>query len=130
MLVGEIKEEFSSQYPFLKLEFLITKRRPAGAQHLVITHDSTKLSSIQPAMKEGGMFVNDMTTVGELESFFHNHLFDVQVFRRSANLWLETTMTDSWTLQKQNNHGKEISEFQNISRQGRNYQNGLANGAI
>ena len=33
----------------------------------------------------------------------------VQVFRRSGNLWLETTMTDNWTLRQQNEHGREIS---------------------
>jgi hypothetical protein len=31
------------------------------------------------------------------------------VFRKSGNLWLETTMTDDWTLQQQNDHGYEIS---------------------
>ena len=32
-----------------------------------------------------------------------------QVFRKSGNLWLETTMTDGWTLAQQNYHGKELS---------------------
>ena len=130
MSVGEIQEQFSSQYPFLKLEFLMPRRQPAGAQHLILAHDNSKLEKIQTAMREGGMVVNNLTTVGELESFFRNHLFDVQVFRRSGNLWLETTMTDGWTLEKQNSHGKEISEFRNISSYGRNYQNGWANGAV
>ena len=130
MSVGEIQEQFNSQYPFLKLEFLMPRRVQASGQHLIMGHNHLKLENIQPAMKEGGMVVNNLTTVGEVESFFHNHLFDVQVFRRSGNLWLETTMTDGWTLEKQNNHGKEISEFRNISSHGRNYQNGLANGAV
>jgi hypothetical protein len=48
--------------------------------------------------------------VVELECLFEDQfgLF-VQVFRRSGNLWLETTVTDSWSLQKQNEQGKELS---------------------
>jgi hypothetical protein len=33
----------------------------------------------------------------------------VQVSRKSGTLWLETTMTDSWTLGQQNEHGRELS---------------------
>ena len=32
-----------------------------------------------------------------------------QLFRRSGNLWLDTTITDLWTLQRQNEHVREIS---------------------
>jgi hypothetical protein len=91
----------------------------------VIAADNTRLGNIQPHLKEGAIVVNDMTTVGELESYFRNHLLDVQVFRRSANLWLETTMTDKWALQKQNNHGREISDFKFVPNSG-NSVNDLA----
>ena len=48
--------------------------------------------------------------VNELEKIFKDRFnLAVQVFRKSGNLWLETTMTDNWTLQQQNNHGGEIS---------------------
>ena len=50
----------------------------------------------------------------ELEKIFKDQFgLAVQVFRKSGNLWLETTMTDNWTLQQQNNHGKEISAGNN-----------------
>ena len=128
-LVGEIKTAFSVKFPFLKLEFLTSQRLSSGGQHVIIAPDNARLYNIQPAVNEGGMVVSELTEVGDLECFFRNHFLDVQVFRRSANLWLETTMTDAWTLEKQNNHGKEISEF-NVSRQKRNYENDLANGAV
>ncbi len=96
---------------------------------MVIAPDNARLNNIQPALKEGGMVVSELTAVGDLECFFRNHLLNVQVFRRSANLWLETTMTDAWTLQKQNNHGKEISEF-NVPVQRRNYENGFATDTV
>ena len=129
-MVYEIKRQFTSTYPFLKLEFLIPPQLPVGSRHPVIAPDNTRLRSIQPFLKEGAIVVNDMTTVGELESFFRNHLLDVQVFRRSSNLWLETTMTDGWSLHKQNNHGKEISEFKYVSGRGSKLENDVANGAV
>jgi hypothetical protein len=128
-IVGEIKRQFSSDYPFLKLEFLMPQRLPTGGKHLVITNANSRLGDIQPRMREGAIVVNNKTTVGELEKFFSNHLLDVQVFRRSENLWLETTMTDGWTLENQNSHGKEISEFKHISNK-RNYFNDIANDAL
>jgi len=46
----------------------------------------------------------------DLEKMFKNRFnLSAQVFRKSGNLWLETTMTDNWTLLQQNNHGREIS---------------------
>ena len=129
-VVGEIKRQFSLEYPFLKIEFLIPHRPSFKPDRQVIASDNSTLGHLQPAMKEGTMIVNDMTTVGELENFFKNHSLDVQVFRRSQNLWLETTITDAWSLQKQNNHGKEISEYKSITKQRGSYGNDFANGAI
>jgi hypothetical protein len=48
--------------------------------------------------------------VNELENIFQQKFsLSAQVFRKSGNLWLETTMTDNWSLLQQNNHGREIS---------------------
>jgi hypothetical protein len=35
----------------------------------------------------------------------------VQILRKSGKIWLETTMTDHWTLLQQNQHGEEISAW-------------------
>jgi len=32
-----------------------------------------------------------------------------QILRKSGNLWLETSMTNHWTLQQQNDHGRDIA---------------------
>jgi len=49
-------------------------------------------------------------TVAELEKMItEKYGMNVQVVRRSGNIWLETTMTDDWTLQQQNDHGREIT---------------------
>lgn len=124
--VGDVKRQFSSQYPFLKIEFLVFQRQGEGPAKQIVAGDSRKLSEIRSDMKEGALRVGDSTTVKELEDFFRNHLLDVQVFRRSDNLWLETTMTDEWTLEKQNNHGKEITESKHSPATRRSFDEGLA----
>lgn len=127
-IVGKIKRQFNAQYPFLKIEFLIRPNPMLGRRHPIIAPDNMKLERVQPRMREGAIVINDLTTVGELESFFHNHLLEVQVFRQSENLWLETTMTDKWSLAKQNGHGKEISEFNYMLKPRRDYGNDIADG--
>ena len=47
-------------------------------------------------------------TVAKLEADFRVHFgLNAQVFRRAGKNWLETTSTDSWTLEKQNEFGAE-----------------------
>ena len=46
-------------------------------------------------------------TVGEFEKIFYEKTsLGVQVFRKSAGIWLQTSSTDSWTLEKQNGKGE------------------------
>jgi hypothetical protein len=49
-------------------------------------------------------------SVKQLEkNFSEKCLLNVQVQRRSGNVWLETTITDNWSLEHQNDHGREIT---------------------
>jgi hypothetical protein len=100
--VGEIQTEFNRTYPFLKIEF---QQKRNGR---------TSLEKINEKLPEGIIEMDDSTTVEELQkSFWTLFGLNMQVFRRSGNIWLETTMTDHWTLQQQNQHGKEISAWAN-----------------
>ncbi|HEX7845439.1 MAG TPA: hypothetical protein VF476_06510 [Chitinophagaceae bacterium] len=108
-LIGDIQREFNTVFPFLKLEFY----RPGESAFLPAKRflpPKYAIQNVDPTDHEGYAVVNESMTVAELEHQFLN-LFGVgvQVYRKSGNLWLETTMTDNWTLQKQNEHGREIS---------------------
>jgi hypothetical protein len=60
--------------------------------------------------KPGALRIEEEMTVGELEKeFLESFGMLVQVSRRSGTIWLETTMTDNWTLSRQNEHGRELS---------------------
>lgn len=110
-LISEIQIEFNTLFPFLKLEFFNNKsfaRNNFSASQIIPR--TKKLSEGQKNIVKGEIEIEETMKVSDLENIFKDkfHLA-VQVFRKSGNLWLETTMTDNWTLLQQNNHGREIS---------------------
>ena len=111
MLITEVQKEFNNMFPFLKLEFFQNKssNRSGFSLKNLVSHDR-KIVEVQPSIKTGDVQVMEEMKVQDLERIFKDQFgLAVQVFRRSGNLWLETTMTDSWTLRQQNEHGEEIS---------------------
>jgi len=80
----------------------------------MITSDM-KLKDIQSNQKPGKIIVSRQTRVSELESQFEKEFgLYVQVFRKSGRVWLETTATDNWTLEQQDEEGKSLNEHLGI----------------
>ena len=110
-LLSEIQKEFNDQFPFLKIEFF-RSTAPRQSKWNAINRISPNLevSRCQSQKKEGDINFQHDTKVEELENRFREEFnLNVQVFRCSGNIWLETTMTDKWTLKQQNDHGREIT---------------------
>lgn len=110
-LISDIQKEFNREFPFLKLEFF-SKRALSHADYSAsqLIPINKRIGDIQSALTDGDMEIKGEMKVNELEKRFKDEFnVAVQVFRKSGNLWLETTMTDNWTLRQQNNHGREIS---------------------
>lgn len=111
-LISEVQQDFNIAYPYLKLEFFknghLKEKRYTADQKL---SNSRKLKDSWIKKKDSGMLdVDEYMTVLELENAFLDEFgLAVQVFRKSGNIWLETTMTDHWPLKRQNDHGREIS---------------------
>ena len=106
--ISDIQAEFNRFYPYLKLEFFWGSGKKDKYHRL--TDTAMKVENITPSMHEGAIQLSDNMTVSNLEDTFKNRFgLEVQVFRKSGNLWLETTKTDDWTLKVQNDHGREIS---------------------
>jgi hypothetical protein len=111
--ISEVQKEFSEEFPFLKLEFFKNgmTRKESYPAHLQIPQSKMIQEAWNLKRGEGKMEIKEEMTVAELENLFMDRYnLSVQVFRRSGNIWLETTMTDNWTLRQQNEHGKEISD--------------------
>lgn len=111
LTLGDLQDEFHANFPFLRIVFFSRSHNAGkGTEKKFIKDSKTLIEQCRQKKGTDLLSFNTFTTVHELEQLFESQfgLF-VQVFRRSGNLWLETTVTDGWTLHKQNEQGKELS---------------------
>jgi hypothetical protein len=107
--IYELQHEFNHVFPFLRLEFFRMHRIEAAAEAMQVV---TKTSLLRAAGVRncGYVVINAETTVAELTAALkENYGLIAQVVRQSGTVWLETTMTEDWTLIRQNEHGHELS---------------------
>lgn len=110
--ISELREEFSRHFPYLKLEFFEfdPNSGKAFSKKNLITNDRKTLGEIRHIHFSGPISIDGHQKVGTLEKNFREQFgMYVQVFRRSGKRWLETTITDQWTLAEQNRQGEEMS---------------------
>jgi hypothetical protein len=109
--IEDVQKEFSREFPYLKIEFFDnphTRTQPSPKSKMHV--NTKKLGAIRKPLQDGAIAFNGSTTVAELEDdFWTIHGLSVQVFRKSGKLWIETSLTDSWTLDRQNEEGKEFT---------------------
>ena len=110
--IKQIKDTFTEIYPGLKLEFYSQAHSPhKGSRAGDELADDTDLSGISKESKEHSIDINDQITVGELEKAFEDFFgLHVQIYRKSKDIWLQTSSTDDWTLEVQNRKGIHSTE--------------------
>ena len=111
--ISEIKTEFNKHFPFLKLEFF--EANPYGENKFspqsIIKDDKKTIGEIRHIHHPVSISINAHLKVSSLEVHFREYAdIYLQVFRKSGNVWLETTSTDDWTLAEQNKKGEEMSK--------------------
>lgn len=109
--IAEVQTAFQAHFPFLKLEFYASAHAEGEG-----SADAEKLDvqmTIGEARKEetsGHVSIHGNQKVSTLEMIFQEvYGLNVQVFRKSGALWLQTTTTDAWTLSEQNDTAKEFA---------------------
>ncbi len=110
--VFAIQEEFSKHYPFLKLEFFAKPHKPGGESSKKILKPGSKtIGECRTLHNSGTMTISPTMTVVDLEQRFADvYGLGVLIFRKSGNVWLETSVTDGWTLEDQNKQGEALSK--------------------
>ncbi len=105
--IADLQTAFSKKFPGLKIEFYKKEHSTREGSHQKNQLDAdTLLSELIGIKKSGEIDIRPEMTVEELESTFESDFgLHVQVFRRSAAIWLQTTTTDDWTLEVQNRKG-------------------------
>lgn len=109
--IGEIQKEFNEYFPFLKLGFFTKSHKPyEGNGKANLMSPDSKINSLKKDPIE--VEITENMSVNELEQMFKVEFgLNVQVFRKSGKSWLETTITDNWSLKKQNEEGRELSDL-------------------
>lgn len=112
-----LSDKFITVFPFLKLEFYSTDHKGnEGSGRAYLLQHNTALSVIDPdeADKIDFSFYGEKS-VAEFEKMMKEKFrLNVQVFRKSADIWLQTTATDHWSLNKQNGKGQRSTLDYNI----------------
>jgi glycerol-3-phosphate O-acyltransferase len=111
--ISVLKMEFNALFPYLKVEFFfIRDTKGEGTSKKAIVPDNKTLDECGTTHKGGEINILPDSTVAELEqNFIQNYNLGIQVFRQSGKAWLETSLTDSWTLEHQNRHGEMLSKI-------------------
>lgn len=110
--IVQLQEEFNAEFPYLKLEFFkhAHKVHEGNARGDIITAADAARTRLRKATTD--LVITEDMTVMELEQQLSSHFgLSAQVFRKSGRSWLETTVTDDWTLKHQNEQGSELSRL-------------------
>ena len=106
--IDDIKVHFSALYPFLTIEFL---QKPGPLFVAASGHSSAfSLKDLTDVPKTALLNIKGSRTVSEVTKDCMNELgVRVQIFRKSGKVWNIISITDQWTLERQNNAGRFIS---------------------
>ncbi|CAL1518880.1 hypothetical protein [Chitinophaga sp. MM2321] len=111
-VVADIQEKFQTMYPYLKLAFFRkphTKGEPSPEEEKV--SPDTPIEKIRMLHSFGWLDISYYRTAAAVEhDFAYIFGLSAQIFRKAGTLWLETTATDSWTLEELNNAGRPAKQ--------------------
>ena len=109
--IAEIQKEFNSKFPYLKIELFDKPHKLSeGSRKDSMIPQSKLLKECRKEHINEDLLIDPNMSVIELESIFMKHFgLNVQVFRKSGDIWIETTVTDQWTLKKQNDEAEAYS---------------------
>ena len=106
--IADIQREFNAKFPNLKLEFYSEHHEThEGSSQNQLLDSKKTIGEIRNIHKTGDISVNGHLKVSTLEQMmYEKYGLNVQVWRKSGSIWLQTTSTDDWTLTEQNERGK------------------------
>lgn len=110
--IKAVQEAFNKRYPFLKLEFYAKpSRNSGGSSKKIVTDSSRTIGDCRTLHNNGNITISPEMTVSELhQRFLDVYGLHVQLFRKSGKVWIDTSVTDGWTLNDQNREGENLSK--------------------
>lgn len=101
--ISSIQKRFEARFPYLRLAFFTkAHKRGQSSAWKDLADPRQTVGELRDPRPAGKIEIHSgMTVTGLEETFRRDFGLSVQVFRRSGDTWLETTATDTWTLEKQ-----------------------------
>ena len=104
-----VQEAFQAEFSHLKLVFFTkphTAYKGSAAKFLISDRQKT-MGELNPQLQSGQIELEATTPTWQVENLFETTFgLHVQVFRKSGNTWLETSVSDALTLAQQNEKGQ------------------------
>jgi len=107
-LVGELQQEFNGYFPFLKIEFY-RQRKVDEKNNIEKLNASQKLQLINGSSDKFVVNIDKNDRITSLKDQFNKFGIGVLIFRKAGRVWVETTFTEDWTLDRQNSEGELFS---------------------
>ena len=101
----DVKYLFTLCYPYLKIELF---KKPS-VLNVLDRKDLALVNRFESISGSALIDIDKNITVAHLENDFALLGLKAEIFRRCGNVWVETSLTESWTLHQQNLEGEEIS---------------------
>ncbi|MBK8625592.1 MAG: hypothetical protein IPN86_08560 [Saprospiraceae bacterium] len=114
--VQDIFNQFNDTFPYLRLEFYNHAHGAnVGSDKKDQVSHQMLLKQLNPTLTEVEININPEMSVADFEKMMlDKFMLNVQVFRKSADIWLQTSATDHWSLEKQNGKGQRSGEDHHI----------------
>ncbi len=121
MSLAAVQKLFNEVFPFLKIEFFEQEVKSLGGNNVLRKRLRNLERKLVDYKKNAGLAtdisIKPCMTVNELEKSFSNlYKLNTHIFRKSGNVWLETTITEGWSLEEQNLQGEVITFQMNEGR--------------
>lgn len=108
-----VQNMFNGAFPYLKLGFFrkVPGLKDPRAARVVLKPDLLLRSTAKDSTGLELIIKSEMSVLEVEQLFLDRFGLLAQIFRKSGRSWLETKLTDDWSLKKQNDEGSELSEI-------------------
>lgn len=109
--ISSVQQAFNSMFPYLKIEFFTNLKSVSGRfQRKVIEKYIQTFGEHKKTDSFDSIVISPEMTIADLDQQLQTAFgMSVKLYRYSGRLWLETSVTDNWTLEQQNKEGQALS---------------------
>jgi hypothetical protein len=106
-----LQSEFNRLFPYLRIDLFPLANKQHNITDKFANDTKRALTGYRASDKNEQIVIIPQMSVAVLEEKFKNvYNLKAQILRKSGKTWLETTVTDAWTLEEQNLQGEALSK--------------------